>query len=276
MNGRKGPRLLEHVLWDAAFRSPRSDVTLSNYSFALRRWARAGVVKVADVTPESAQRFVEGRLAAGRQPQTVAPEFSAVMALLDHEERAGRFKTTLLERIRRCAPTKPRRKELCAPYLTAEQVEQFCAAAETDLAFLVRLAAYTGLRAGELARLAWGDVDLARRVLHVRKGKTGPRWVPLCSPALELLRPRVGLPGDRVLGATARALQERLRKARRVAGLKVTMTLLRHTRASWWIQGGVPIAVVAKALGHSVATCLHYYGGLDDAYSPVFERGAAG
>ncbi|MCW8138132.1 MAG: site-specific integrase [Planctomycetota bacterium] len=284
MNGRKGPRLLEHVLWDAAFRSARSEVTLNNYRVALRRWARAGVVKVDDVAPESAQRFVEGRLARGVQVQTVAVEFAAVMSLLDHEAIGGRFKPDLLQRIRRCAPSRPRKKELCAPFLSADQVEAFCVASDERTAFLVRLACYTGLRASDLAALDWSDVDLGRRSLRVRKGKTGPRKVSLCAPAVDLLRPR--LASGRVFGdVTARTLQEWVRGARASQAVKarregckvrVTLTLCRHTRASWWIQAGVPVAIVARQLGHSVAVCLAYYGGLSDDYDPILERGAAG
>lgn len=45
-------------------------------------------------------------------------------------------------------------------------------------------AVYTGLRLGELLSLRWGDVDLARERLRVRRSKNGkPRTVPLLAPA---------------------------------------------------------------------------------------------
>lgn len=42
------------------------------------------------------------------------------------------------------------------------------------------------------------------------------------------------------------------------------------------MQGGVPIAKVAKWLGHSVEVCARHYAGISDAYDPEAERGAAG
>ena len=52
---------------------------------------------------------------------------------------------------------------------TPRQCGQFLDAIETlRLYALYHLAAYYGLRRGELAGLAWSDVDLATRRLHVR------------------------------------------------------------------------------------------------------------
>jgi integrase len=54
--------------------------------------------------------------------------------------------------------------------LDQEQVEAAArAAADDQLAALIRVAAYTGLRMGELRALRWRDVDFARRLVHVRR-----------------------------------------------------------------------------------------------------------
>lgn len=98
----------------------------------------------------------------------------------------------------------------------------------------------------------------------------------LCAPALELLRGRAADRGLVFGGASGKALLERVRRGRAGSGVRMTLTLCRHTRASWWIQAGVPVALVAKQLGHSVAVCLRHYGGLSDGYDATLERGAAG
>ena len=57
-----------------------------------------------------------------------------------------------------------------AEALTVEQVEAVARKAESDQeAALIRVAAYTGLRQGELLALPWGDVDLAARKVRVRR-----------------------------------------------------------------------------------------------------------
>lgn len=263
------------------FRQRRSAVTIHNYEVALKRWAACGVVRTGDVSPESALRFVEARLCTVNV-QSVGTEYSALLAVLSHLERTGRYNAARLAEIRRCAPRAPKRKQFSASFLTREQMERYCAGADEEAAFVVRLACFTGLRASELARLTWADVDLACRSLHVRRGKTGARRVSLCEPAIELLKAREAATGrgyasGLVLGGvSARTLQDRVRAGRAASGVRVTLTLCRHSRASWWVQAGVPLAVVAKQLGHSVAVCVTYYAGLVDAYDPVVERGAAG
>lgn len=262
------------VIEELVFRQRRSPVTLHNYEIALRRWAACGVRSIEDVSVASAQRFVEQRLARV-QPQSVAPDYSALLAVLAHLERTGRFPAARLAAIRRCAPRMAKRRQFSAPYLTAEQVEVFCVAAPAEAATLVRVACLTGLRASELARLEWADIDLGGRTLHVRKGKTGPRRVPLCAPVVDLLRTRVAA-GPVFGGVGARTLQDWVRDARDASGVRVTLTLCRHTRASWWVQAGVPLAKVAKWLGHSVAVCALHYAGLADTYDADVEHGAAG
>jgi integrase len=261
------------VLEESQFRSRRSPTTIHNYEIALNRWAACGVTRVGDVSVASAQHFVETRLQRV-QVVSVATDYHALLAVLSHLERTGRLLNAVLVALRRCAPRAPKRRQFSAPYLTAEQVDRFCGLADEETRFLVRLACYTGLRASELARLEWADIDLGAKMLHVRKGKTGPRRVPLCAPAVDILSAR--LARGRVFGGVgARTLQERIRESRG-SGVRVTLTLCRHTRASWWVQAGVPLAKVAKWLGHSVAVCAHHYAGLADDYDPAAEQGAAG
>lgn len=87
-------------------------------------------------------------------------------------------------------------------YLTAEQVELLADEITPPYGTLIRFAAYTGLRAGEVAALRVRNLDLLRRVVHVResasdlnghltyttpKTKTSKRDVPLPAPLLDLL-----------------------------------------------------------------------------------------
>lgn len=260
------------TLEESLFRAGRSPVTLANYKTALRRWSVLGVRALPDVSVSAAQRFVEARLGVNKV-QSVSTDYMALLAVLAHLEETGRFAAASLAELRRCAPRPPRRRQLCADFLAREELDAYCAAAPAEAVRLVRFACYTGLRASELARLDRADVDLRARQLVVTRGKTGPRRVPLCAPALELVRDAG--PGRVFGGVGARTLQERVREGR-VGPRAVTLALCRHTRASWWVQAGVPLALVAKWLGHSVEVCARHYAGLADAYDPRAELGAAG
>jgi integrase len=83
--------------------------------------------------------------------------------------------------------------------LTPAQVEAVARAAESDAyAALIRVAAYTGLRQGELRVLRWRDVDFALQTVFVRRNKPAScpekapkshkvRSVPLIDPAAAAL-----------------------------------------------------------------------------------------
>ena len=59
-----------------------------------------------------------------------------------------------------------------------EEVERLCTAAERDQdAALYRIAAFTGLRTGELFGLRWSDVDFVGGLLHVRRSYDSGRRV---------------------------------------------------------------------------------------------------
>ena len=147
---------------------------------------------------------------------------------------------------------------------------------------LVRVAAYTGLRRGELVALRWRDVDFARRKIVVRRAVSGgveaastksrrAREVPLpdqAAGALDRLSQRgdftssddyvfVNRLGRRLDGS---ALRRRVERARDAAGLPpLRFHDLRHTYGSQLVARGVDLASVKAAMGHSRITTTERY-----------------
>ena len=147
---------------------------------------------------------------------------------------------------------------------------------------LVRVAAYTGLRRGELVALRWRDVDFERRKLVVRRAVSADvettstksrraREVPLADQAAGALA-RLSQRGDftsaddyvfcnrlgrRLDGS---ALRRRVERARHAAGLRpLRFHDLRHTYGSLLVAGGVDLASVKAAMGHSRITTTERY-----------------
>jgi integrase len=139
---------------------------------------------------------------------------------------------------------------------------------------IVRTAAYTGLRRGELAALKWRDVDFSGHKIIVRRAISGDvelsstksrraREVPLpdqAAAALDRLSRRRDFtaPDDYVfvnrLGRRidASALRRRFDRARNALGLeRLRFHDLRHTYGSLLVAGGVDLASVKQAMGHS-------------------------
>ncbi len=181
--------------------------------------------------------------------------------------------------------TLPKPSKEKAVFLEREALRAFVDRARTTRLFpLLVLAAATGARRGELLALQWSDVDFETGLLQVSKSleetKAGlrvkctkseePRQFIVPKAALEVLeqlkreqdhdkqvcgndyedlnlvfcRPEGGyLKPDKV--------SVRVTELARKCGLKnVGLHALRHTHASELLSKGVPIAAVAKRLGH--------------------------
>jgi integrase len=139
---------------------------------------------------------------------------------------------------------------------------------------LVRMAAYAGLRRGELVALRWRDVDFGGQKLIVRRALSGEtevrstksrraREVPLpdqAAAALQRLRLRGEFtgPDDYVFAnrfgrrLDPSALRRRYERARDATGLDpLRFHDLRHTYGSLLVAGGMDLPSVKAAMGHA-------------------------
>lgn len=130
---------------------------------------------------------------------------------------------------------------------------------------LLALFAYAGLRRAELLGLDWEDVDLARRLLRVRRGKGGRMRVVPIHPALVPLfvaylnaGERIGqgplLVGTQGRRLSAGILAQTFKRYAKAAGLterkRVTPHTLRHVFASELLRAGANLRQIQELLGH--------------------------
>jgi integrase len=282
--------VLATVLEESLFARARAPATIEKYGGCLRRLASQGVARAADATPATIARFVEWRLASVRD-RTAAADCLALFAVLGHLASTGRLDPATITALRPVCPDVPGHETLCAAFMDEAEVERIsaiAAAARSPLLDLtLRLAVLSGLRAGELARLRWSDVDLARKVLSVRSTSAAPtktrrsRLVPVVAELVHVLqdhpgavhtRAGAGLVLSRRPALSERTLARRIETIEERAACRLTLNLCRHTRASWWIQRGVAVARVALWMGHSVQVCLDHYAGLLHGYDPEADR----
>jgi integrase len=123
----------------------------------------------------------------------------------------------------------------------------------------LRILEQTGMRAGELAKLEWQDVDEANSRFRIRGGKTASarRWVAvpewLMSTLVDTCPPDDRTPERRVFpGATRQVLGMAMRRGCQAAGLALYSPHdLRHRYASVKVKEGVPVTELAAQLGHA-------------------------
>lgn len=160
--------------------------------------------------------------------------------------------------------------------LTIDQVHSLIAMTTTERMFVYFWTIYSmGLRLNEGLHLQVGDIDGARGLVHIHRGKGAKdRYVPLPKSTLRLLRGywaghrngQLLFPADgrkhslskdgtsqaknpmsetAVQGAMKR-ITEKLR-----FGKKVSIHTLRHSYATHLLEAGVSLKVIQKYLGHS-------------------------
>lgn len=143
-----------------------------------------------------------------------------------------------------------------------------------DLADLIELSLFTGLRQAEALELTWDRVDRARGVLLLELTKSGRRrQVPLNEAADAVLARRRAKDEGLVFGSSNwdryRTAWERTVKRAKLADLH--WHDLRHTFASWAVQRRVSLYELKELLGHSTLTMVKRYAHL----APEHLRAAA-
>ena len=177
----------------------------------------------------------------------------------------------------------PRAKSAYMRIVHPEEAARLLAALPEQDRPLWATAIYGGLRRGELRALRWGDVDLAKNVIHVQRGwddedgeqgtksDKAPEDAHRPRPSGYLVEQRIRAedPDGLVFGRGSRpfslnSVRHRARRAWEGAKLEpLTMHECRHRYASTLIAVGATAKAISIALGHSnIQTTFDKYGKL--------------
>ncbi|MGX1099009.1 tyrosine-type recombinase/integrase [Amorphus sp. MBR-141] len=151
-------------------------------------------------------------------------------------------------------------------FLTEEEVQRMVKTARSwgddDLADLIIVGVDTGARYSEIQKSPWSwfTPKLNRWTIWLQKANQ-PRTIPLTKRVQEILERRKGNgeagPFYRYDYTSIRRRFNRLCQTLKIEG--VTIHVLRHTRASWFVQEGHDLRRVQVWMGHkAIATTLRY------------------
>jgi integrase len=209
----------------------------------------------------------------GMSSSTINRVISAVSTVLTHCERMGVIEFT--------PPKFQRRKEgeHRLTWFTKDEVETMHKAAldpfsRDDVSAIVLVAAYTGMRQGELLKLRTKDIDLSTNQVYIG-GRDGFetkaknfRAVPIHGRIQQLLHNRCEYArrDDLIFGDDWPGGKDQLirafKKVRNYAVKKDdkwAFHSLRHSFATWCAEAGVPIRTIMGLMGHAnVETTLRY------------------
>ena len=245
-----------------------------------------GDVPLTRLTPELLRRIMAELTAAGYAPETVAKTMRWVRLTLNQAVRDRRLLSSPAQGVR--LPT-PRRTQM--RLLDPAEVDALAAALPGRYASLPVVAAYTGLRWGELAGLRVANIDTLRRRLTVSsalveasgqqprlatpKSSTSERTIALPNVATHALARHLDEhpPTDGMVWTTERGGLLRRGTFGRIWRRAVEDTVgppcrlhdLRHTHASWLIAAGEHPKTIQTRLGHSsIQVTIDRYGHLMD------------
>lgn len=147
-------------------------------------------------------------------------------------------------------------------YLSVEESTRLINACSAEFRPLVTAALLTGCRYGELIAMRCNDFNADAGTVLVRESKNGkPRHVPLTDEGQRFFeRLAVGHAGSEIMFTKANGTAWRkshqsrpLKEACKIAKITPAVSFhdLRHTYASALAMKGVPLQVIAEALGHS-------------------------
>ena len=149
--------------------------------------------------------------------------------------------------------------------LSGEEVKSLlCAFEDMNYRVMFGLAYDTGVRISELINLLIADVDLVRKMVHVRKSKfKKDRYITLSEHMIRGIKKHLTLnnpdtylfehPMRKGIPMSTTTIRNKLKGAREKTGIRkgVCVHTFRHTYATHQLEAGQNIVAVKDALGHS-------------------------
>jgi integrase len=252
--GEKPDRTLSEALVE--WLTQHEDKRTREHVRALYPYVKGRLLKDAHIVAREAK---QGMLAAGRAAATINRRLAILRAVANLAYREWEW---LDEPVGKKISLLPVNNERHV-YLEPVEVAALAAACPNPNAgSFVLLAAYTGLRRGELFRANDGHAIARDGLLMLdAKTKTGrPRVIPV--PAeVEHIVSQMPLP------LSLPQLRKSWDKARKACGMpNIRFHDLRHTYASWLVQAKVPLRTVQELMGHTTMAMTQRYSHLADEH----------
>jgi integrase len=238
-----------------------------------------GKIPLKRLSPIDLERLKKSMLDKGKSARSIEYNLSLVRQVFNFA-RSNKIIDIATHIPRVKAPKKDNKR---GRFLTHEEADRLLAALREKKFITVHdmalLALHTGMRAGEIFALTWGDIDFGRGILSICDTKGGRNRCAFLTPTvtrmLEAREP--GLPGELVfrsntggrigqisqsfiLTVNALGLNDGVTDPRK----KVVFHTLRHTFASWLVEHGIDLYSVKELMGHGSLAMTERYSHLSE------------
>lgn len=227
----------------------------------LNAWMKHPFAKreAASIKPVDVAAYRDQRLKQGKAPASVRIELSllsSVYKYAKHEWGYSSLSNPVAE-IKRPPPSKGRERRLEEGELQAILQQ----AQGSFMASVIPFAIETAMRAGEIASLEWGNININKRIAVLPDTKNGDkRVVPLSLKAIEILGTIERL-GPKVFSIpSSYTITDAFRRATKRAGVEgLRFHDLRHEAVSRLFEKRLNVMEVASISGHRSLQMLQRY-----------------
>jgi integrase len=260
-----------------------------------RNWIEPvlGNVPVRDVKPADIERIKNAMLDAppltktkteeadmtdkpkGRSPRLIEYCLAITRQVLNHADRLGLYHgKNAVSSVKKPKVANERKRFLT--HAEAADLLDYLKGQSEQLHDISLLSLRAGLRAGEIFKICWADVDFNRETLLIRDPKGGRDRAAYLTPELVAMlkrQPRTGTAGAELIfkdrnGRKLKAVSNAFDRAINKLGLndgiedprhKLCFHSLRHSFASQLVEAGTPLPVVKELLGHATLRMTERY-----------------
>jgi len=309
----QGTLTFKHIFVKEYFPIAKADKTKRSWAteeslFNLWIEPTIGNLPLKDIAPIHLERIKKNMTDAGRAPRSIAYALSLIRQVYNFARRhhlyAGEWPG------HDDAVKIPRKDNRRQRFLTHVEADKLMAALQVKSPILYDMALlslHSGLRAGEIFKLTWTDIDIGRGSMFIRDPKNvHNRHAYMTEAVKAMLTTRKAAKDakaklatdkdekvsdlvfpsrkieqvDRISKTFSRVVDElELNKDITDARQKVVYHSLRHTYASWLAQDGVNLFTIKELLGHSQISMTERYSHLQpgtfQSAVKVLEQGVA-
>lgn len=250
-----------------------SERKIEEYNFKAWIEPAIGQLPLKDISPFILEKLKKQMKDAGKAPATIRRVFNVISPVFSYAKKRDLYNGDNPVAKVEIPSEDNRRSRFLSQEESITLLEELCKVSTTarDMALI---SLHCGLRAGEIFKLTWNDVDFRNETILIKDTKSGRnRHAIMTQEVKAMLERRRGLNafGLVFLSRTGEQITEVSDAfARAVARLgfnegvtdrrqKVVFHTLRHTYASWLVMSGVDLYTVQRLMGHSTISMTERY-----------------